>query len=467
MTVHTRFAPSPTGLLHIGGVRTALYAWAFARRHGGVFSLRIEDTDGARSTPEALAAITEGLGWLGLLPAAAPVVQSTRLARYRAAGEALVASGHAFWCWDASPRPSHDSGAAPFRSPWRALPPPPAGVGAPVLRFRAPEGDGSTAFDDAVKGRVETPHNQLEDWVLLRSDGWPTYNLAAVVDDADAGMTHIIRGDDHVANTAKQILTYRALGRPVPTFAHLPLILDEDGKKLSKRRSPEAQQRFPTDVAAMRKLGILPSALLNYLARLGWSKASEEVFEPEAFAGWFDLADVQRGPAQVEPAKLHWLNAQHLRRLPPDALWAWANEQVEGGLSQSLRPTWPAIASALQARSASTSAMQADVRRLAQWRASALPLPVAAPADLGPAWAALGEAATAEGWTAHADEHLRAAASLAGVKFGTFAAAVRTSLTQQNPSLPLSLMLVALGDEGARSWLGAVLVASSRPALRR
>ncbi|MCX7961518.1 MAG: glutamate--tRNA ligase [Burkholderiales bacterium] len=318
MTVRTRFAPSPTGYLHIGGARTALFSWAYARRHGGKFVLRIEDTDTERSTRESVAAILESLAWLGIAWDEGPFFQMQRLSRYREVAEQLIAAGHAYRCWttkeelDALRREQAAKGAKPrYDGRWRperakALGLVPPADRPPVVRFRTPE-EGSVGWNDLVKGPIEFPNAELDDLVLLRADGIPTYNFGVVVDDIDMGITHVIRGDDHVANTPRQIHIFRALGAKLPEFAHVPMILGADGERLSKRHGA-------VSVTQYRDEGYLPEALVNALARLGWSHGDDEIFGLEQFVAWFDLAHVSRSPAQFNPEKALWLNQQYLRR---------------------------------------------------------------------------------------------------------------------------------------------------------
>ncbi|MEW5889795.1 MAG: glutamate--tRNA ligase [Pseudomonadota bacterium] len=313
--IRTRFAPSPTGYLHIGGARTALFSWAFARKHGGKFILRIEDTDLERSTKASVQAILDAMHWLGLDYDEGPYFQMQRLARYREMAEKLLAEGKAYWCYasreelDALREAQRARGEKPrYDGRWRPEnargKTPPAGV-KPVLRFRNPE-EGSVVWNDLVKGPIEFANSELDDLVLLRADGVPTYNFGVVVDDVDMEMTHVIRGDDHVNNTPRQINIYRALGAEVPLFAHVPMILGADGERLSKRHGAVSVMQYEQD-------GYLPQGLLNYLARLGWSHGNDEVFSLEQFVEWFDLEHISRSPAQFNPEKLLWLNQQHLK----------------------------------------------------------------------------------------------------------------------------------------------------------
>ena len=340
--IRVRFAPSPTGYLHVGGARTALYNWLFARRHGGIFVLRIEDTDADRSKPELVTAILDSLKWLGLEWDEGPLYQSQRLDRYRAMAAELERLGHAYpcfctteelkakrtraeaqkraWKYDGACRQLDSADRERLRAEGRAS----------ALRFRVPE-QGETGFDDLVFGRVTVEDRDLEDFVLLRSDGHPTYHLGVVADDLDMQITHVIRGADHLSNTPKQILMYQALGQPLPAFAHLPLILGPDRQRLSKRHGATA-------VGTYREQGVLPEALLNFLALLGWSPPklpgdaeAREILPLDEMVQNFTLEEVSRSNAVFDLEKLAWMNSEYLRRLPPDRLFVL----VEGELRAS------------------------------------------------------------------------------------------------------------------------------------
>ncbi|MDY0013163.1 MAG: glutamate--tRNA ligase [Rhodocyclaceae bacterium] len=315
--VRTRFAPSPTGFLHIGGARTALFSWAYARRHGGQFILRIEDTDVARSTPEAVQAILDGMGWLDLGWDEGPFYQMQRMDRYKAVIQEMLAAGTAYHCYmppeelealreaqrARGEKPRYDGRWRP--EPGKLLPAPPAGV-APVVRFKNPA-DGVVAWDDQVKGRIEFANTELDDLVIARADGTPTYNFCVVVDDWDMGITHVIRGDDHVNNTPRQINILKALGAQVPLYAHLSMILGDDGQKLSKRHGAVSVTQYDED-------GYLPEAVINYLARLGWSHGDDEIFSREQLVEWFDLDHITPSAAQFNTEKLNWLNAHYIKQ---------------------------------------------------------------------------------------------------------------------------------------------------------
>ncbi|EXI85298.1 MAG: Glutamate--tRNA ligase [Candidatus Accumulibacter regalis] len=352
--IRTRFAPSPTGFLHIGGARTALFSWAFARRHGGSFILRIEDTDLARSTPEAVQAILDGMNWLGLKHDEGPFYQTQRMARYQAVIEEMLAAGTAYHCYMAPEeldRLREEQRAqglkARYNGAWRpepgkVLPPPPAGV-SPAVRFRNP-GDGVVAWDDLVKGRIEIANAELDDLVIARADGTPTYNFCVVVDDFDMGITHVIRGDDHVNNTPRQINILRALGVQVPQYAHLSMILGDDGQKLSKRHGAVSVMQYDDE-------GYLPEAVLNYLARLGWSHGDEEIFSMAQFCAWFDLDHITPSAAQFNTEKLNWLNAHYLKRADAARLAALVLPRLQArGVTVSATPSLPAIVTLYQER---------------------------------------------------------------------------------------------------------------------
>ncbi len=328
MTVRTRFAPSPTGYLHIGGARTALYAWLYARRFHGTFVLRIEDTDTERSTPEAVDAILEGLSWLGLTHDEGPFYQTKRLDRYHAVIDELLKENQAYRCYCAKDRleqlrteqieknikPRYDGRCREGGHQKDAQTP-------FVIRFRNPH-EGLVEFDDLVRGKVSIQNAELDDLVILRSDGMPTYNFTVVVDDWDMQITHVIRGDDHINNTPRQINILNALGAPLPKYAHIPMILGEDGKRLSKRLGAASVLNY-------RDEGFLPEALLNYLVRLGWSNGDQEIFSEKEMIENFDLAHVSKSPAAINPQKLQWLNQHYFKTLPAEEIVEPLAEQFE------------------------------------------------------------------------------------------------------------------------------------------
>jgi len=344
--IRTRFAPSPTGYLHIGGARTALFSWAFARHHGGTFVLRIEDTDLERSTQASVDAILDGMRWLGLDWNEGPFFQMHRLDRYREVAERLIAQGQAYHCHATreeleamreqqrltGKKPRYDGRWRPERA--RALGLVAPKDSRPVVRFRNPD-RGTVVFDDLVKGVIEVANEELDDLVILRADGVPTYNFGVVVDDLDMNITHVIRGDDHVNNTPRQVNIFRAvLGdspRELPKFAHVPMILGADGERLSKRHGAVSVMQYHEE-------GFLPQGLLNYLARLGWSHGDEEVFNQEQFVAWFDLAHVSRSPAKFDPAKLRWINQQHLKSMSVDGIAASVDRLLRTGGAAAVDP---------------------------------------------------------------------------------------------------------------------------------
>ena len=321
----TRFAPSPTGFIHLGNIRSALYPWAFARSTGGDFILRIEDTDLERSNQASVDVILEGMRWLGLGHDEGPFYQMQRMDRYKAVLAELQAAGHVYPCYTsmaeldalreqqmaAKEKPRYNGTWRP--EPGKTLPPVPEGV-QPVLRFKNPQG-GAVVWDDKVKGRIEISNDELDDLVIARPDGTPTYNFCVVVDDIDMAITHVIRGDDHVNNTPRQINIFRALGKDVPVYAHLPTVLNEQGEKMSKRNGAKAVTQYAGE-------GYLPDAMVNYLARLGWSHGDDEIFSREQFLQWFNLDHLGKSAAQFDEAKLRWVNAQHMKATADDALAA-------------------------------------------------------------------------------------------------------------------------------------------------
>ncbi|MFH6975144.1 glutamate--tRNA ligase [Neisseria sp. 23W00296] len=333
MTVKTRFAPSPTGYLHIGGVRTALFSWAFARHHKGEFLLRIEDTDLARSTAESVNIILDGMNWVGLNYDNADnvVYQTCRFDRYKEVIAQLLEQGHAYYCYcskeelEAMREKAEKEGTATYDRRWRpeegkVLPPVPEGR-EPVVRFKMPL-EGATHWHDLVKGDITIPNEALDDLIIARADGTPTYNFCVVVDDFDMGITHVIRGDDHVNNTPKQINILKAVGATLPEYGHLPMILNEQGRKISKRSGDTVA------ITEFDAMGILPEAMLNYLARLGWAHGNDEFFTMQQFVEWFDLKDVSASPSRMDLKKLYWINGEHIKITPNGKLAALLKERL-------------------------------------------------------------------------------------------------------------------------------------------
>ncbi len=342
MTIRTRFAPSPTGYLHIGGARTALFSWAFARKHHGIFILRIEDTDVQRSTPQAVQAILDGMAWLQLNYDEGPHYQMQRIGRYKEVIQHMLAQGLAYHCYTSpeelealreaqrtrGEKPRYDGRWRP--EPGKVLPGIPAGI-TPVVRFKNPA-QGMVSWKDLVKGVVGFNNNELDDLIIARADGTPTYNFCVVVDDWDMGITHVIRGDDHVNNTPRQINILKALGATVPLYAHLSMILGDDGQKLSKRHGAVSVMQYDES-------GYLPEAIINYLARLGWSHGNEEIFSVEQFCTWFDLDHITPSAAQFNTEKLNWLNQHYLKHSSNERLAALVLPRLQArGVAVSAEP---------------------------------------------------------------------------------------------------------------------------------
>jgi len=331
MTVRTRIAPSPTGFLHLGTARTALYSWAYARHHGGQFVLRIEDTDVARSTQDSVQQILDSMHWLGLVYDEGPIYQMQRLERYHAVVEQMIAAGTAYRCYctpeelDAMREAQRARGEKTHYdgrwrpAPGKPLPPVPADV-KPVVRFANPQ-DGAVSWDDLVKGPISISNEEIDDLIILRPDGVPTYNFAVVVDDWDMKISHVFRGDEHINNTPWQINIFRSLNAPLPQYGHCPIILGDDGLKLSKRRGA-------VSVTAYEEAGYLPEAMLNYLARLGWSHGDDELFSAEQMVQWFDGSHLAKSPAQWDPAKLAWVNAHYIKQATDERLAPLVQQQL-------------------------------------------------------------------------------------------------------------------------------------------
>ncbi len=451
--VITRFAPSPTGFLHIGGARTALFNWLFARHHGGAFRLRIEDTDRERSTEAAVQAILEGLRWLELLWDGEVVRQFQRAPRHAEIARALLAQGHAYRCYcspeeleemrrtaRAAGRPMRYDGRWRDRDPATA----PAGV-KPVIRLKAPQ-SGETVIDDLVQGRVTVANDQLDDMVLLRADGTPTYMLSVVVDDHDMEITHVIRGDDHLTNAFRQLQIYQAMGWPVPAFAHIPLIHGADGAKLSKRHGALA-------VEAYRDMGYLPEALRNYLLRLGWGHGDDEIISTDQAIAWFDLDAVGRAAARFDFAKLDSLNAHYLRQADDDRMLREIVPRIEATLG---RPVDAAGIERLRRGMGGLKVRAKTLRELAENAAfyvAARPLaltPKAAKilaeggrdrlASLAPALDAITEWAEAV-----LESTVREAAEKQSLKLGQVAQPLRAALTGSDSSPGLFEVMAILG----------------------
>lgn len=461
MTVVTRFAPSPTGFLHIGGARTALFNFLFARRHGGRFLLRVEDTDRQRSTPQAVNAIVDGLAWLGLEGDCDAVFQSSRGARYREVTAELLEQKRAYHCWCSAgelaamravqkqrgEKPRYDRRCLGRKNS-------PAGV-APVVRFLN-EDDGEVAFTDAVHGEIKISNRELDDLVIARSDGTPTYNFSVVVDDRDMGVTHVIRGDDHINNTPRQINLLRALGAKPPVYAHLPMILGADGARLSKRHGS-------VSVLEYRRQGYLPQALLNYLARLGWSHGDREIFSMPELCELFDLARVNKAAAAFDPEKLRWLNQHYIKGSAPESLapaFAACLREAgvgEGGIAQG--PPLAAVITAHRERAA-TLAEMAGRAKFYFTDTVTVPPNLAKKfftTDVTPALAKLAAALAATDWSTAAITEAIATAAGRNLKFGQLAQPLRVAVTGGAVSPPIDVTLQLLGRERAIKRLNCIL----------
>lgn len=451
MSVVTRFAPSPTGFLHIGGARTALFNWLYARHHGGLFRLRIEDTDRKRSTPEAIEAILEGMKWLGLEWDGEVVYQSQRAERHAAVAHELLAQGRAYRCYasqeeleemrakaKAEGRPMRYDGRWRDRDPAEA----PPGV-APVIRLKAPQ-SGETVIDDQVQGRVRVANEQLDDMVLLRADGSPTYMLSVVVDDRDMEITHVIRGDDHLTNAFRQTQLYNALGWEPPAFAHIPLIHGPDGAKLSKRHGA-------LGIEAYREMGYLPEALRNYLLRLGWGHGDEEIISTEQAIAWFDLPAVGRSAARFDLDKLEHLNAHYLREADNARLVELLVERY-GSISQTARERLLAGMEGLKPRARTIK----DLAELARFYVAERPLDYNDRAQKLLAAEGVAELleqlqeqlnALAQWEEGAVEATVRALAEEAGVKLGALAQPLRAALTGSNVSPGIFEVAAVLGRD--------------------
>jgi glutamyl-tRNA synthetase len=464
--VRTRFAPSPTGFLHLGNIRSALFPWAFARHHEGTFILRIEDTDQQRSTAEAEQAIVDAMAWLGLDYDEGPYYQTQRMDRYRAVLDDMLATGLAYRCYttpaelDAlraeqtarGEKPRYDGRWRPENSAGRA---PPAGV-APVYRFRNPD-DGAVAWHDAIKGPIEIGNGELDDLVIARADFTPTYNFCVVVDDIDMRITHVIRGDDHVNNTPRQINIMRALGATPPVYAHLPTVLTPGGEKLSKRHGARGVLQYRDD-------GYVPEAIDNYLARLGWAHGDAEVFGMDEFVSWFDLDRLSSSPGRFDPEKLRWLNHEHLKRLDVAELARRLRPFLEArGLAIANGPAVERVATLLHDRSPTLVDMAEAARYFYQSPPvdSALLAEQITPANRAALAELAGEFATTE-WTREAiGAAIKAAAARHGIKPALVMMPLRALVagTPRTPAIDAVLELV--GREGTRARMTEGLSVSS------
>mgnify|MGYP003111331550 FL=1 len=456
MPCRTRFAPSPTGFLHIGGARTALYCYLEARRRGGQFILRVEDTDRERSTQAAIDAILEAMDWLGLDYDEGPIFQTDRLDRYREVAEKMVADGTAYYAYEtkeeldamreaamaANLKPRYNGYYRDRNEPKRDDP-------NRVIRFKNPIG-GSVVFEDKIKGRIEWSNDELDDLVIFRSDGYATYNFAVVVDDLDMGITDVIRGDDHVNNTPRQVNIYKALGAPVPHFAHMPMILDPEGAKLSKRSGA-------ANVMSYKEEGYLPHALVNYLARLGWSHGDQEIFSRDELKALFAIDDVNQKASRLDPAKLGWLNQHYLKTdEPADVAKHFEPQLVAHGYDVAKGPKPADVVVALRDR---VQTLKEMAERAHVWYCPLKAYDEAAVAKhfTAAARAPLAEVRTrlaaVEDWSpAGVDAALRATAEALGVGLGKIAQPLRVAITgtQVSPSIDHTVYLAGKAEALAR-----------------
>lgn len=475
--VRTRFAPSPTGYLHIGGARTALFSWAFARHFGGEFLLRIEDTDRQRSTDDAVRAILDGMAWLGLEADAEPVYQTARMDRYSEVVGQLLERGLAYRCWCTPDeleamreaqrarglKPRYDGRWRPENAKGRT---PPAGID-PVIRFRNPD-DGVVRWHDLVKGPIAIANTELDDLIIARADGTPTYNFCVVVDDADMAITHVIRGDDHVNNTPRQINILQAIGAPVPEYGHVPMIHGPDGQKLSKRHGAVSVMQYHDD-------GYLPEAVVNYLARLGWSHGDEELFSREQFVAWFDGSHLSQSPSQFDPEKLGWVNQHYLRRRTDAELAEAVAPRLASRLAGEgggARPSGPALAARLSLLKERASTLEALADELMMFYAApraddpSLREELARRAVPGSTAAALsGFAGAAESgldWTPEAiSAEIKRQIAAHGIKMPAFGVPARLAVfgRAQTPALEQVLALMPAATVAQRLRAAAALLA--------
>jgi len=466
MTVVTRFAPSPTGLLHVGGVRTALFSWLYARRNGGKFILRVEDTDRERSTDEAVRVILDGMAWLGLDADEGPYFQSRRFDRYREVLRGMLEAGTAYHCYCSKDELDALRGQQIARKQkprytgiCRERREPRPGVD-PVVRFRNPL-DGAVVVQDLVHGPVTFQNAELDDLIIARSDGTPTYNFCVVVDDMDMGVTHVIRGDDHLNNTPRQMNMLQALGAPLPIYAHVPMILGPDGAKLSKRHGAVSVLQYEEE-------GYLPDALLNYLVRLGWSHGDQEVFTREEMIAAFDIHDVNKSASAFNPEKLLWLNQQHMMRAMPAALVPHLRAQLRRlGADSSDQQMLEGVILAQRERAKTMKEMAVNSRFFfvedieLDLKAAAKHLGGDAPATLAKVRARLGSLSAWNAASVHAA--LEQLAAELGGGLGKIAQPLRVAVSGSAVSPPIDATLALLGRERTLARVDAAL-AGSRPA---
>jgi len=447
--VRTRFAPSPTGYLHLGGARTALFSWAFARRHKGTFILRVEDTDLERSTPENTQVILDAMAWLGLDYDEGPFYQTQRMDRYREVLKQLIEEGKAYYCYASKEEleTMREEQIARGEKPrydrrWRdSRATPPAGV-SPVVRFKTPL-EGAVVIDDLVKGRIVVNNCELDDLIIARSDGTPTYNFCVVVDDWDMRITHVIRGDDHVNNTPRQINILKALGAPLPQYGHVPMILGHDGEKLSKRHGSVSVMQYEED-------GYLPEALLNYLARLGWARGDEEIFTMAQFVEWFDLGGISRSAARFNPEKLQWINQQYLKQTDGARLAQLARPfMLRDGCDPGKGPDFARVAELLRERVNTVKELaDAAVYFYRPLDPEPTVLEQHVPPDILPVMAEIAASFEAIEWTREAiHDVMKSTVAAHGLKFPRLAMPLRVLVTGEPQTPSVDAVLALLGKE--------------------
>ena len=464
MTVRTRFAPSPTGFLHIGGARTALFSWAYAKKHKGKFILRIEDTDVDRSTPEAVQAIMDGMHWLGLDYDEGPFYQMQRMDTYKKVIQGMLDNGAAYYCYSSKAelevlRESQiQQGLKPrYDGKWRpetgkTLPNIPPDT-SPTIRFRNPQ-TGVVAWDDLVKGRIEIANSEMDDLIIARADGTPTYNFCVVVDDFEMGITQVIRGDDHVNNTPRQINMLMALGAAIPQYAHLSMILGDDGQKLSKRHGAVSVMQYHKD-------GYLPEAVLNYLARLGWSHGDAEIFDMLQFCEWFDLDHITPSAAQFNTEKLNWLNAHYIKEANIDELVCDISERLaKQGVAKMEQPWLQDVIGLYRERANNLNQLANDIAYFYSVpQASSAEVEKHITAEIRPVLQALVEKLCTIAWTAeHIHAAINEAVTLNQLKFPKVAMPLRVALTGTAQSPSIEQVMALLGQKETLARIKANLV---------
>ena len=458
MNVRTRFAPSPTGFLHIGGARTALFSWAYAKKNAGQFILRIEDTDVERSTPEAVQAILDGMHWLGLDYDEGPFYQMQRMDTYKKVIQSMLEKGTAYYCYsskeelEALRESQMQQGLKPrYDGKWRpetgkVLPEIPADI-SPVVRFKNPQ-TGVVAWDDLVKGRIEIANSELDDLIIARADGTPTYNFCVVVDDYEMGITQVIRGDDHVNNTPRQINMLNALGATIPQYAHLSMILGDDGQKLSKRHGAVSVMQYHED-------GYLKEAVLNYLARLGWSHGDAEIFSMQQFCEWFDLDHITPSAAQFNTEKLNWLNAHYIKESNLEALAKDIETRLtKQNITVKTTPELTAVLQLYRERANNLNQLATDIAYFYVFpKANQADVEKHISPEIKPVIKALVEKLNSTEWTAEAIHHaINEAVTENQLKFPKVAMPLRVMLTgiAQSPSIDQVMFLLGQKETVAR-----------------